>query len=176
MDKNTGIFVGIAGVSLAAALGYFVYTGQTQSSNTAPFQSQQCRVNNTGVGLYWKSHYLAQHIAETEKVLYNAVDSLSIYAHANSDVFLDIVYYVGQYCLVYLHSQKDPHNLKWTTMSSKLQTPLTNSIVKLKEEVQQRYPVEQRTRINQDFNDRAELILSIINSYHVNMMRQTNVK
>ena len=186
MDKSTGILLGVAGAGALAALGYSIYSKKKDSSNipgTTPnnYQSHKDQQINSSqrrstkkLGFDWKRAYTPQYIQHVEKVLYNAIDSLSTYGCVNPDLFLDIVHYLDQYCLVYLHSLQDPKNLEWIVKSSKLQTILTNAISELQKAVETGYPIEQRYNILKEFQQRAGLVTSIIESYNANIIRQSN--
>lgn len=184
-NKSIAILLGVGGAGIAAAIGYGIYSSQKRTSivHSETFQSRAMCTNTqpaTGcmnhISSNWKSKYEVKYIQVVEQVLFNSVDALSVYGHANEDVFLDLVHFVDQFCLLYLNSQRYPQDPTWITISSKLQIRIFNAINQLEAKVQNNYPKGQQQKILRDFGERSQMIVNIINSFHQNIIRQSNTK
>jgi hypothetical protein len=180
MDRGTGILVGVAGAGIAVAVGYRIYQAKCATQNQTPPPTTMTKAPTstphprTSTIFNWKERYQVKYIPMVEKVLYNSVDSLSVYGHSAPEIFLDLVYYVDQYCLLYLNSQMTPHDPYWITKSARLQTSLFNAVGLLESRVQMEYPLGQKGQLMLDFSERSQMIINILNSYHVNIIRQVN--
>lgn len=181
IDKSTGILVGIAGAGLAAILGCGIYySKKSKEYQSFPTQSKLplTDVRSTEGDLFdWKNKYNVKYITMVDTVLYNTVDSLSLYGYSNPDVFLDLVHCVEQYSLIYLNSQQTPKNPEWINMSSQMQTKLFNIVGELEKCIKQHYTARNGTNNTMNnFSERSQVLINLINSYHVNIIRQINSK
>lgn len=193
MDTTNSILLGIAGTGLIVTLGYGIYQGQKKNQSIHPSQNWQQKYSglhasgdvlpiaetrnlknaNSKPILQWKHKYDAQHV-KTDTVLFNALDSLSVYGHADEQTYLDIVHFVEQFCILYEIVQKGSKNYSLLKESAKIQIKLFNAIGALEKNIFRRYPIEQQSKIKRDFQDRAQLVIDILNGYHVNIIREIN--
>ncbi len=196
MDTTNSVLLGIAGTGLIVTLGYGIYQGQKKTKSIHPSQIPQNSALHAEEGsrdvlpiaetrnpenanskpiLQWKHKYNAQHV-KNDTVLFNALDSLSVYGHADEQTYLDIVHFVEQFCILYEMVQKGSNNYSLLKESTKIQIKLFNAIGALEKNIFRRYPIEQQSKIKRDFQDRAQLIVDILNGYHVNIIREMNSK
>ncbi len=129
----------------------------------------------------WKEKYPTPHISQ-DRVLYNALDSLSVYGHRDKELFIDIVHYVEQFCILYqtvmattdatdsftksTHKNKNPILLAHSTI---LQTKMFRAIGDLEKAT---ITTKSSSRDSTQFQERSQLLIDIVNNYHVNIIRE----
>lgn len=172
MNRNTKIIVGaVAGtgaVAAAAALGYRYYYKGASTSAAATAAASGSFANH-----WWVDRVDASYIMQAEPVMFNAVDSLSVYGRSNEPVFLDVVHYVNLYCKLYLTHVQGTVDAKCIDDSSKLQTIIFNAIAILEANVSSLSA--QKMLGASDFNDRSQAIISLLQAYQQNLIRQFRV-
>ncbi len=185
MDQTTSILLGIAGTGIMLTMGYGIYQGRRNSQsvtgsridrNVEQSGKSQNRHEvhiNKGDIVKWQEKYDVKFL-KNDRVLYNALDSLSVYGHADEEIFLDVVHFVEQFCILYDRAQRPPKKYTLIDGSTKIQMKLFNVIGALERVVSQRYPIGQQKKIMDDFQDRSQLVVDILNGYHINIIREMN--
>jgi len=176
MDRTTTALLGVAGIGMACSIGYGIY--QVKKSSSVP-NSNNTNLTNTNLttsnNRSWKTNY-PTHYVQNDRVLFNVLDALSVYGHVDEQIFLDIVHFTEQFCIIYyLSQQHTKNNTVLLEDSSKIQIQLFNAIGELEKVVSQKYVPEHRRKKMDDFKERSQLLIEIINGYHINIIREMNV-
>jgi len=133
----------------------------------------------------WKSLYKVVYL-KNDNVLYNAVDSLSIYSNYDMESFLDLVHHLEQFCIIYEKScnGNDHKNYNYINWSSKYQIALSNIILSFQENVIHEWNKLKKndgSSLGKMDNEselvqRGQAILAFLNDYHINILKNLNMK